>query len=194
MKFFTIALFIGAISADQLEDLQDEVDLLKIRISKAGQDKIEKEIEDVHQTMEKIKSTRSARNLKNSLEKFAMTKEIAAIKKIDKAFLASPEGQKLVHEWADVGHVLDENMYSNETGYHFPNEHMDEFSDEVNDVAHEYEKLWNGKWHKAYKAGWKAAFESKNGQQLGRRVKTFAQSAEGKALHKEMAEVKAALK
>lgn len=191
---FTLALFLGVISASQLEDLQDEVDLLKIRISKAGQREIEKEMTDVENTAKAIKNAKSTRNLKNSLEKFAMTKEIANIKKIDKAFMASPEGKKLIHEWMDVGHVLDENLYHNDNGVHFPNEHMDELSDELSDVAHEYEKLDGSKWDKAYTAGWKAAFESKHGQQFVRRVKTFRNSAEGNALHKEVVDVKNKIK
>ena len=141
-----------------------------------------------------IKKARSTRNLKNSLEKFAMTKEIANIKKIDKAFMASPEGKKLIHEWMDVGHVLDENLYHNKNGIHFPNEHMDELSDELSDVAHEYEKLDGSKWDKAYQAGWKAAFESKHGQQFVRRVKAFRHSDEGEALHKEVVDVKNKIK
>jgi len=191
---FTLALFLGVVSASQIDDLQNEVDLLKIRISKAGQREIEKEVTDVEKTMNGIKNSRAARNLKNSLEKFAMTKEIAQIKKIDKAFMASPEGKKLIHEWMDVGHVLDQNVYHNENGIHFPNEHMDELSDEVNDVVHEYEKLEGSKWDKAYEAGWKAAFESKHGQQFVRRVKTFRASPEGNALHKEVVDVKNKIK
>jgi len=174
--------------------MQDAVDALKIRVTKAGLDAIDKEANDVRETMIKIKSARSTRNLKNSLEKFAMTKEISNIRKIDKAFLASPEGKKLVHEWMDVGDVLEENLYKNKTGVHFPNEKMDEFSDEMNDVVHEYEKLEGTKWDKAYEAGWKAAFESKHGQQLKRRVKTFRFSAEGKALHKEIVDLKNSIK
>ena len=194
MKFFTLALFIGAISATELEDMQDAVDALKIRVTKAGLDKIDAEANDIRETMIKIKHARATRNLKNSLEKFSMTKEWANIKKIDKAFLASPEGKKLVHEWMDVGHVLEENLYKNKTGVHFPNEKMDEFSDELNDVVHEYEKLEGSKWDKAYEAGWKAAMSSKHGQQLKRRVKTFRFSAEGKALHKEIVDLKNAIK
>ena len=191
---FTIALFLGVISANQLEDLQDQVDLLKIRVSKAGQRSIEKEMNDVGNVAKEIKSHKAVRNLKNSFEKFAMSKEIANIKKIDKAFLASPEGKELVHEWMDVGHVLDEHLYKNKNGIHFPNEHMDELSDELNDVVHEYEQLEGSKWDKAYSAGWKAAFESKAGKQLGRRVKTFSETEEAKMLKKEIMEVKAAVK
>ena len=194
MKFFTIALFVGAISATELEDMQDAVEALKIRVSKAGLDAIDKEANDIREKMIAIKDARSTRNLKNSLEKFAMTKEIANIKKIDKAFLASPEGKKLVHEWMDVGHVLEENLYKNKQGVHFPNEKMDELSDELNDVVHEYEDLEGSKWDKAYEAGWKAAFESKHGQQFVRRVKTFRASPEGVALHKEIVDLKNAIK
>jgi len=146
----TIALFLGVISASQLEDLQDEVNALKIHATKKGLAEIEKEFGDIEHTIMKVKDSRPVRNLKNSIEKFAMTKEIANIKKIDKAFLASPEGKKLVHEWMDVGHVLDEYATHDGVGYHFPNEHMYELSDELSDVAHEYEKLEGSKWDKAY--------------------------------------------
>jgi len=184
----TIALFLGVISASQLEDLQDEVNALKIHATKKGLAEIEKEFGDIEHTIMKVKDSRPVRNLKNSIEKFAMTKEIANIKKIDKAFLASPEGKKLVHEWMDVGHVLDEYATHDGVGYHFPNEHMYELSDELSDVAHEYEKLEGSKWDKAYEAGWKAAFDSKHGKQFVRRVKTFDESAEGQAIHKEVVE------
>lgn len=194
MKFLTVALFVGAISADQLDDIQDAVEALKIRVSKAGLAAIDKEANDIGETMMKIKNAKSTRNLKNSLEKFAMSKEIMRIKKIDEAFMKSPEGKELIAEWKDVGEVLEENLTHNKTGVHFPNDAMDELSDELSDVAHEYEELDGSKWDKAYTAAWKDAFESKHGQQFVRRVKTFRNSAEGKALHKEVVDLKNAIK
>lgn len=193
MKYLTLALFLGVISASQTEELQDAVNALKIRISKAGQKKIEKEFNDVEHVGEKIAHSRPVRNIKSSLERFAATKEIANIKKLDKAFMASPAGKKLVHEWMDVGHVLDENLYYNDEGVHFPNSHMDELSDELTDVVHEYEDLEGSKWDKAYTAGWKAAFATKEASQVGRRLKAFKASAEGKALKKEVVEFKKAV-
>lgn len=48
MKFLTIALFVGAISATEFEEIEDELaDLLKISVSKKGQKVIEKEAKDV---------------------------------------------------------------------------------------------------------------------------------------------------
>jgi len=190
MKYFTIAAFLGVISASQTQEIQDAINALKIRISKEGQREIEKEFNDVGDVAEQIKDSKPVRNLKSSLERFAMTKEVANLKKIDEAFLKSPKGQKLVHEWTDVGHVLDENLYFNDEGVHFHNKHMDELSDELNDVAHEYEKLEGTKWDKAYEAGFKAAFKTKQATSVKRRMKSFAHSDEGAMLKKEVKELK----
>ena len=190
MKSFTIALFLGVVSASQTQEIQEAINALKIRISKQGQQEIEKEFGDVEHTAKYIKDSRPVRNLKSSLERFAATKEIAQIKKIDQAFLKSPEGKKLVHEWMDVGHVLDENLTHDGKGLHFPNEHMDELSDELNDVVHEYEDLEGSKWDKAWTAGWEAAFKTKQAAQVGRRMKSLRKSEEGQALHKEVVEFK----
>ena len=190
---FTIALFLGVVSANQLQDLQDQVDMLKIRISKAGQREIEDEMNDIPEVMQKIKGTKPVRNLKSSLERWAHTKEVANLKALDKKFYSSPEGQRLIHEWKDVGDVLKTNLKHEKDGVHFANEHMDELSDELNDVAHQYEKLEGSKWDKAYEAGWKAALSTKQARSVGRRFKSFKKSEEGQALGKELKELKMAI-
>ena len=83
MKYATLALFLGVASANQLYELEDAVDSLKIRISKAGQRAIEDEANDIPETIEKIKDTKPVRNLKSSLERWAHTKEVANLKKLD---------------------------------------------------------------------------------------------------------------
>ena len=198
MKFFTLALFLGVISADQLEDLQDEADLFSVRVSKAGQAQIEKEFDDVHHTVHKIENSRPVRNLKNSLKKFAKTKEYANLKALDKKFYASPEGQKLIAEWKDVGMTLKNHVKIDKKADHLhfyvPNEKMVELSDELTDVAYEYKYLEGSAWDKAYEAGFKAALATKQAAQVGRRWNTFKASPEGKTLKKEMVDLKMAIK
>ena len=64
------------------------------------------------------------------------------IKKLDKQFLASKEGKRLISEWKDVGQVLKKNLKKTKDGYlHFPNSKIDDLSDELDDVADQNEEL-----------------------------------------------------
>ena len=94
MKFATLALFLGTISAQQFDE--ELINELKIEISKAGQAAIEKEANDVSATMKKIQKSAPVRNLESSLKRFAHTKEVQQIDQLDKKFLASPEGKRLL--------------------------------------------------------------------------------------------------
>lgn len=116
------------------------------------------------------------------------------MKKIDKAFFASPEGKKLTHEWMDVGHIVEEHGYWNKTGFHFPQKYMDDLSDELNDVVHEYEDLEGTKWDAAWTTGWEAAMKTKQFASVKRRMKTLRKSPEGEALHKEVVDLKKKIK
>jgi len=62
------------------------------------------------------------------------------------------------------------------------------------DVLAEYKGLEGSKWDKAYTAGWKAATHNKETASLKRRMHSFKMSAEGKALRKEMIDLKHAIK
>lgn len=119
------------------------------------------------------------------------------IKKLDQKFLASAEGKRLIAEWKDVGQVLKKNLKKTKDGFlHFPNSKIDDLSDELDDVADQYEQLGKGKggWNKKYEAAWKAALANKSFGSLKRRGKAFKQSKEGKALKKELCELKMAIK
>ena len=75
--------------------------------------------------MKAIKNTRPVRNLQSSLERWAKSYEVAKLHELDKKFYASPEGKRLIQEWKDVGRVLEENIYENDTGIHIPNKALD---------------------------------------------------------------------
>jgi hypothetical protein len=146
--------------SDVPEEWKKKQNLLKIEISKKGQAEIEAEAEDVHLVAEKIKDAKVVRNLGASLERWGESKEVAAIKALDKKFLASERGQRLVAEWKDFGEALKANIYENETGLHIPNSAMDEISDELDDVADELEDFKTSPWQKAYEKGWEAALKN----------------------------------
>jgi len=42
----------------------------------------------------------------SSLERWAESPEVKQLEELDKKFLASPEGKKLVQEWTDFGEQL----------------------------------------------------------------------------------------
>ena len=113
---FALALFLGVITAKdlQVQEMRNRINALKIKISQKGQFAIAKEANDVSFVAHAIANSRPVRNLKGSLERWAESKEVADIKKLDEAFLASPEGKRLVQEWQDVGKVLEEmEVFSN---------------------------------------------------------------------------------
>jgi plasmid stability protein len=108
MKYATIALFLGVISAQEFDD--ELAEALKISITPAGQRAIEAEARDVKQVAMKIKNSQPVRNLEASLKRWFNTREMHNIEKLDKAFLASPEGKRLVAEWKDVGELLKKHL------------------------------------------------------------------------------------
>merc|ERR1711990_658363 len=142
----------------------------------------------------KIKNTKVVRNLGSSLERWGESAEVAHLKELDKKFLASERGQRLVAEWKDFGEALKANIYENETGIHIPNSAMDEISDELDDVADEMEDFKTSKWQKAYEKGWEAALKNKQAASVERRFHTFEKSEEAHMLGKELHELDAAIK
>lgn len=107
MKYLTIALFLGVASADAIHDA---INALKIQVSPKGQKRIESEAHDVDVVLHKIKDSKPVNRLAHALKKWAHTKEVHNIKKIDEAFMKSPLGKKMIKEWTDVGKVLENNL------------------------------------------------------------------------------------
>ena len=180
--------------SDVPESWKKEMALLKIEVSKAGQKEIEGEVQDVMEVGEKIKHSAPVQNLGMSLEKWSKTPEAKAIEALDKKFLASPEGKRLIAEWTDFGKALEANIVHTENGIHIHNSGMDQISDELNDVAHQYEMLEGSKWDKAYHAAWAKATTTPAAEVVGANFEAFKKSNEAAMLKKEVKEVKAALK
>ena len=158
MKFAALALFLGTISAQQFDE--ELINELKIEISKAGQAAIEKEANDVSATMKKIQKSAPVRNLESSLKRFAHTKEVQQIDQLDKKFLASPEGKRLLAQWSDVGQQLKKNLHATKTGgLHLDN--VDDLADEIEDVVDEFKRLDGSNWDKAYEGAVNRAFATK---------------------------------
>ena len=178
---------------DVPKEMQEDIAMLKLHCSKKGQLAIEKELADVGHTMKAIKMTRSVRNLKNSFEKFFLSKEWGTFEKFDAKFWASPAGKELHLEIMDLHDSLKSHVKPTKDGIHIDKEGMDIIGDEMDDVEHEYKMLHGSKWEKGYAAHMKALAESKSGKQLGRRMDTFGKSAEWKKLEKELKELETAL-
>ena len=176
MKYLTIALFLGVASADAIHDA---INALKISVSPKGQKRIESEAHDVEMVFKKIHNSEPVNKLEHALKKWAHTKDVNNIKKIDEKFMKSPLGKKMIKEWTDVGKVLENNLKETEQGVHFPNHKMDELSKEVDDVADTYETFFKSKWAKAYEAGWKAALENDEAKFVKRKAKAFKVSPQG---------------
>jgi len=188
MKYLTVALFLGAVST------YDITNMLKISVDEDGQERIADEAEDVANTWDHIKHSKPVRNLGGALKRWGHSKEVAHIKALDKKFLASPMGKKLVKEWKDVGEALEDNVYHNKKGIHITDEGLDEIADELEDVGETYEKLGKTRWAKAYHHAYKSAFHNKQFGGVKRAGKAFKYSKQGKWLRKEMHDLKVALK
>jgi len=70
----------------------DEEDLLKISINKAGRKEISKEWTDVEHVWKRIEHSRPVRNLGSSVHRWEESKELKDIEALDKKFLKTPRG------------------------------------------------------------------------------------------------------
>lgn len=126
---------------DDSDDFEDEADLVHVHVSDAGRKAIEKELDDIEMVAKKIKDNRPVRNLKNSIKKWDKSAEVDDLRELDKQFLASPEGKKLMLEWEDFGHALKEHVKHDNKGIHVDHAGMQIMEDEVDDIDHEYKEL-----------------------------------------------------
>merc|ERR1719446_38569 len=177
---FTLALFLGAVSANSWENL--------LKIDVHNTDDIAQEWEDVEATWEEIKHSRPVRNLGSSLERWGNSEEVHHLKALDEKFKASPAGKRLVAEWTDVFETLDDVVEHTDTGIHIDNDEMSHLEDELDDVADQYEKLEGSKWDHAFQNAWKDALTNREWGSVQRRGKAFKHSPQGKALKKEVHE------
>lgn len=160
--------------------------MLKIEVSREGQYAIEDEYHDIEHVAEQIKDTPVVKNLGYSLKNWSKTKEVQFLKELDKKFLASPEGQRLMQEWNDFGQALHESIVQTERGIHIRNSQIPDISDELDDVADQYEKLEGSKWDKAYHAGWEAATTNEDANKVREQFELFKHSREAEMLGREL--------
>merc|ERR1712159_752500 len=118
---------------DLPKDMQEEMELLKIEISKAGQAAIEKEFNDVGAVAKKVRMARSVRNMKNSLERWGKSDEVGELKALDKKFWASPEGKELFAEIKDFADSMKEHVKHTKNGIHIDQEGIHTIQDEMDD-------------------------------------------------------------
>lgn len=136
------------------KDVAETVELLHIQLSHQGQAEIEKELNDVRKTMKAQAMTRTVRNLKNSLKRWAMSDEMEDLHKLDRAFWASPEGKDLKLELEDIVHGLDGHIKKTKKGYHIDHAGLQYIDDDLDDVKHVMDELKDSKWNKLYKDAW----------------------------------------
>jgi len=134
------------------------------------------------------------RNLQASVKRWAHSKEMKDLEALDKKFMSTPRGKKMVAEITDVFHQLDKSVYHNKAGLQINNKELTHVDDELNDVEDEIKSFKKSKWNKMYDNKMKAVFSNKQAESVHRRAVHFKKSAQGKALKKEMKEFKMALK
>merc|ERR1712178_305461 len=177
------------------EEIEEVADLLKITITPAGEKEIENEAEDVKETFHKIKGTKVFQNLKMSIKRWLHTKEVKRIERVEKRFLASPEGKRLVKEWHDFGVALKKHIKKTKHGIPIDNKALNgEINEEFDDVADQYDSFKGSKWDKQYHAAWKAALHNPEAKQAHKSMIAFKHSPQGKMLRKEIIELKKSIK
>jgi len=80
---------------------------------------------------------------------------------LDKKFMSTPRGKKMVAEITDVFHQLDKSVYHNKAGLQINNKELVHVDDELNDVEDEIKSFKKSKWNKMYDNKMKAVFSNK---------------------------------
>merc|ERR1711990_56716 len=150
-----------------------------LRITVHNHEEIEAAGRDVEETERRIMDSRPVRNLGSSLERWGKSDEVAGLKKLDKKFWKSQDGQELAQEWGDVFRELDQTVMHNDNGIYIDNERMPYLSDELEDVGNKYHSMKDGKWDRAYKKAWGKALDNRQAHSVGRRWESFKASDEG---------------
>jgi len=172
----------------------DAMNALHIKVSPFGQKRIGKEGMDVRRTAMKIKNAPATKSLKFAVKKWAHSAAANRVRALDKKFLASPAGKKLVKEWKDVGRVLKNNVHKTANGVHFNNGAMNKLSNELDDVSDHYEYLGTTHWNAKYDRAYKNLFTNQAFNKVKFAAKNFKHSPAGKMLGKEVNEFGMALK
>jgi hypothetical protein len=189
MKFALLAL-LGVVSAQEV----DAMSALRVNVSRYGQKRISKEATDVFETAEKIKNYPATKTLRFALHKWAKSRAAMRIHRLDKKFIRSPMGKRLIKEWKDVGRVLKKNVYHNSTGFHIPNRAFNKLENELEDVGDQYERIGKSHWAPKYNAAYKKLFTNREFQQVKLAGKNFKQSKAGHMLKDEVMDLRDALK
>lgn len=191
MKAAAIVATAGVVAANY----GDAMNALKIHVSEYGQKAIKKEGMDVKKAAHQIQDWPATTKLHKALEKFAHSKAVARVHKLDKKFMKSPAGQKLIKEWKDVGEELKKAVHPTKNGVKINNFRLNHHvSNELDDVSDHYEYLGKTHWAKKYDAAYKNLAHSPAFKNLHAAGKSFKNSKAGHVLGKEVGEFGGALK
>ena len=163
--------------------------MLKIEVTDAGAKAIEKELNDVEEVAQKIEHTRPVRRVKRSFKKWGATEEVQAIEELDKKFLKSPQGQKLMKEWKEFGEALKTHVKQTPNGVHIDSEAVEIIEEEAEDIEEEMDDFKKSKWQKKYNRAWKKALKTPEAERLGKSLDKFGKSPQWHALEKELKEL-----
>lgn len=142
----------------------------------------------------KIKNAPATKKLGKSIKQWAHSPAANRVRALDKKFLKSDDGKRLMKEWKDVGRVLKKHVKKGPNGVHIANHHIKKVSKELDDVSDHYEYLGTTHWDAKYKAAYKKLFTNAAFKKVKLAAKNFKHSPAGKALKKEVMELGKAMK
>lgn len=168
--------------------------LIKITVSPQGQQKIEKEANDVKTAWNKIDDTPVVQNVGQKFQSWAKSPEVQRLKALDQQFLASPEGKRMMKEWKEFAIAVKQNTHETKNGIHIPNDKVKQIEGEWNDVEGQYKGLKGTHWETQYQQGWDAAIKNNQAKQLGQSIDAYEHSPQGHYMNKELEDLGRAIK
>jgi len=187
---FAALILAGAVAAHS----DDAMNALKISVKPVGQKIIEKKAHNVMKTAKRIKNKPVTKKLVGSIKKWAHSPAAKRVQALDKKFLKSNDGKRLMKEWHDVGAALKKHVKQTPNGVHIPNHKIKKVSKELDDVSDHYEYLGTTHWDAKYKMAYKKLFTNQAFKKVKAAGKQFKHSVPGKALKHEVQQLGKALK
>lgn len=93
-----------------IQDLDME-ELIRISVTPAGQQTIEKEANEVGNAWKQIENTPVVQNMGNKWENWAKSSEVQKLKALDQQYLASPEGKRMMKEFKEFAISIKNNTH-----------------------------------------------------------------------------------
>lgn len=162
-----------SLNEDDQFDLDHEMEMLRVTVSKHGQKKIGKEAEDVKQAWQKVEHTKPVADVRLRFAQWLKSPEVAKIKALDQKFLTTPRGKQMMKEWKEFAVEIKAAWQGrtpihkpHKDGFYINNQEVNKVAKEGDDVAQQYKNLKGTQWEGTYRKAYTDALESQQAKNL----------------------------